>query len=76
MKSSCLPTVFSASENLALNSSWSVAWSLARAVPMPPLVALVGAAAVYAAIYAGLCLRLVGGGTGAPVVPAFQNAAR
>ncbi len=33
-KSSCLPTVLSASENLALNSSWSVPLSLARSVPM------------------------------------------
>ncbi len=33
-KSICLPTVFSASENFALKSSWSVFWSLARAVPM------------------------------------------
>ncbi|CAK7287447.1 exported hypothetical protein [Streptomyces misionensis JCM 4497] len=33
VKSICLPTVFSASENLAWNSSWSVSWWLARSVP-------------------------------------------
>ncbi len=33
VKSSCLPTVFSASENIAWNSSCSVFRSLARAVP-------------------------------------------
>ncbi len=33
MKSICLPTVFSASENFAWNSSCSVFRSLARAVP-------------------------------------------
>ncbi len=34
MKSSCLPTVLSASENFALNNACNVAWSLARTVPM------------------------------------------
>lgn len=33
VKSSCLPTVLSASENFAWNSSCRVFWSLARAVP-------------------------------------------
>ena len=33
-KSSCLPTVFNASENLAVNSSSRVSWSDARSHPM------------------------------------------
>jgi O-antigen/teichoic acid export membrane protein len=48
----------------------------ARAVPMPPLVALLSAAAIYAAVYAGLCLRVVGVRTAAPVAPALQSVAR
>jgi O-antigen/teichoic acid export membrane protein len=48
----------------------------AHAIPMPPLVALLSAAALYAAVYAGLCLRLVGGTSATPAVPALQNAVR
>ena len=49
---------------------------LARAVPMPPLAAIGAAAAIYAAVYAGLCLRLAAGQAAAPAVPALQNAVR
>jgi O-antigen/teichoic acid export membrane protein len=48
----------------------------ARALLLPPSVALLGGAAIYAVVYAALCLRLVGGPTAAPALPVFQNAAR
>jgi O-antigen/teichoic acid export membrane protein len=48
----------------------------ARAIPMPPLLALLGGAAIYAAVYAVFCLRLVGGTTVAPSIPAFPSAVR
>jgi O-antigen/teichoic acid export membrane protein len=48
----------------------------ARAIPMPPLLALLGGAAIYAAVYPVFCLRLVGGTTVAPSIPAFPSAVR
>jgi hypothetical protein len=44
-------------------------WLVARAWPMPPFAALVSAAAIYGAVYAGLCLRLLGGARAPPVIP-------
>ena len=58
----------------ALTAAAPALW-LARALPMPPLVAISAAAAVYATVYA-LCLRLAGGHPTAPAVPALQNAVR
>jgi hypothetical protein len=57
----------------ALLAAVPAVW-LVRALPMPPFAALVSAAAIYGAVYAGLCLRLLAGATVAPPVPAFQNA--
>jgi len=57
----------------ALLAAVPAVW-LVRAVPMPPFAAVASAAAIYGAVYAGLCLRLLGGAPAAPVLPAFQNA--
>jgi O-antigen/teichoic acid export membrane protein len=59
----------------ALVAATPALW-FARALPMPPLIALLGGAAIYTAVYAGLCLRLVGGTTVEPAVPLFPNAVR
>lgn len=58
----------------ALLAAVPAVW-LVREVPMPPFVALVSGAAIYGAVYAGLCLRLLGGAPAAPAIPALQNAA-
>ena len=58
----------------ALSAAIPALW-FSRALPMPPLVAIGAAAAIYAAVYA-LCLRLAGGHATPPVVPALQNAVR
>ena len=59
----------------ALAAAVPAVW-LARELRVPPLPALACAGAIYVAVYAVLCLRLVGGAPAAPVVPALQNAAR
>jgi hypothetical protein len=56
----------------ALLAAVPAVW-LVRAVPMPPFAALVSAAAIYGAVYAGLCLRLLGGARSPSVVPALQT---
>jgi O-antigen/teichoic acid export membrane protein len=48
----------------------------ARTLPVPPPVALLGGAAIYAVVYAMLCLRLMGSTAAAPSLPALPNAAR
>jgi O-antigen/teichoic acid export membrane protein len=50
------------------------AWAFARAVAVAAFASLLGAGVVYAAVYAGLSLRLLAGATTGPVLPALQNA--
>jgi O-antigen/teichoic acid export membrane protein len=50
------------------------ALGVARAIPMPALASLVCAAAIYAAAYGALSLRLLSGGAAAPALPVLQNA--
>jgi len=52
------------------------ALAVARALALPPLAALAGAAVIYALAYGGLCLRLLTGVTAGPPVPVLQNAVR
>jgi len=52
------------------------ALAFARALALPPLAALAGAAVIYALAYGALCLRLLSGVTAVPPVPALQNAVR
>lgn len=66
---------------LAATAAWALvavvpALGFARAVPLPPLVALAAAAAIYAAVYGALCLRLLSGAAAGPPVPVLQNAVR
>jgi len=73
--SSVLPwKVLGVTAACALAAAVPALW-FARALPMPPLVAIGAAAAIYAAVYV-LCLRLAGGHATAPAVPALQNAVR
>jgi O-antigen/teichoic acid export membrane protein len=50
------------------------ALAFARAFPLPAFASLIGAAVIYAVVYAGLSLRLLAGASAGPVLPALQNA--
>jgi O-antigen/teichoic acid export membrane protein len=58
----------------ALVAAVPALWLARGALPLSPIGALLGGAALYATVYAGLCLRLLGSAGAAPVVPAFESA--
>jgi O-antigen/teichoic acid export membrane protein len=56
----------------AVTAGVPAVWS-ANVVAMPPIASLAIGAAVYGLVYAGLCLRVIGGGAPAPVVATLQT---